>query len=63
MGTRLPTFFRVIVAASFGLGSPGTVATEQMPKFYSVDGDAVSVEHKMAGINRKNTNFTGALVI
>ena len=57
IGTRLPTFFRVIVAASLGLGSPGTVAAEQMPKFYSVNGDAVSVGHIMAGINQKKHKF------
>ena len=51
------------MVASFGLGSPGTGAAEQMPKFYSVDGGAVSVEHIMAGINQKNTNFTAASVI
>ena len=58
----LQTFFRVIVASSFGSGSPGTLAAEQMPKFCSVDGDAVSVEHIMAGINQKNTNFTAPVM-
>lgn len=58
----MPTLFRVIVAPSFGFGSPGRGAAEKIPKFYSVDGAAVSVEHIMAGINRKNTNFTAASV-
>ena len=53
---QLPTYFRVIVTLHFGSGSPGTLGAEQMPKFYSVSGDAVSVEHIMAGINQKKTN-------
>jgi hypothetical protein len=50
------------VTSSFGSGRPGTLAAEQMQKFYSVDGDAVSVEHIMAGINQKNTNFTAPVM-
>jgi len=58
---QLPTFFRVIVTSSFGLGSPGTLAAERMPKFHGVDGEGVSVEHIMAGINQKNTNSTSTV--
>jgi hypothetical protein len=59
---QLPTFFRVTVTSSFGSGTPGTLAAQQMPKFYSVNGNAVSVEHKMAGINQKNTHFTATVM-
>jgi len=63
IGKQLPTFFKVIVPTSFTLGSSGILAAEQMPKFYSVDGDAVSVEHIMAGINKKkNTNYTAPVI-
>jgi hypothetical protein len=60
---QLPTYFRVIVTSHFGSGSPGTLAAEQMPKCYSVGGDAVSVEHITAGINQKNTHFTAILYL
>jgi hypothetical protein len=42
--------------------SPGTAAAEQMPKCYTVDGDAVSVEHVAAGINQNNTHFTATVM-
>ena len=59
---QLPTFFRVTVTSSYGSGRPGTAAAEQIAKFYSVDGNAVSVEHITAGISHKNTNFTAPVM-
>ena len=50
------------MTSSFESGSPGTVAAEQMPKYYSVNGNAVSVEHIMVGIHQKNTNFTATII-
>lgn len=50
------------MTSSFGSCSPGTVEADQMPKYCSVDGDTVSVEHIMAEINRKNINFTAIVI-